>query len=38
MAGHIYFSMMKHVENLSESDIVHSLNYHNQLYSPNRCT
>jgi len=32
MAGHIYFSMMKHVENLCESDIVHSLNYYyNQL-------
>lgn len=35
MAGHIYFSMMKHMENLCESDIVHSVNYYyNQLHSP----
>lgn len=34
MAGHIYFSMMKHVENLRESDIIHFLNYYNQLHSP----
>ena len=38
MAGHVYFSMMIHVENLCESDTVHSLNDSYQFTFPNRCT